>query len=48
MEEELDTIESFKKDKRKERKRKFQDVSEKINDCLDPRETKMIMEFNDH
>ena len=29
MEEKLDTIESFKKDKRKERKRKFQDISEK-------------------
>ena len=45
MEEELDAIESFKKDKRKG---KFQDISEKINDCLDPRETKMIVEFNDH
>ena len=47
MEEELDAIESFKKDKRG-KKIKFQEISEKINDCLDPRKTKMIVEFNDH
>ena len=47
MEEKLDAIQSFKKDKRKVRKRKFQEISETINDCLDPRRTKMIVEFND-
>ena len=47
MEEKLDAIQSFKKDKRKVRKRKFQEISETINDCLDCRKTKMIVEFND-
>ena len=47
MEEKLDAIQSFKKDKRKVRKRKFQEISETINDCLDPRRTKMIVEIND-
>lgn len=40
MEEELDAIESFKKGKRKERKRKFQEINEKIYDCLDPEKQK--------
>ena len=48
MEEQLDAVESFEKDKRKGRKRKFQEIREKINDCLDLRKTKMIVEFNDH
>ena len=47
MEEELDAMESFKKDKRR-KKWKFQEISGKINDCLDPRKTKMIVEINDH
>ena len=40
MEEELDAIESFKKVKWKERKRKFQEINEKIYDCLDPEKQK--------
>ena len=47
MEEKLDAIQSFKKDKRKVRKRKFQEIIETINDCLDSRKTKMIVQFND-
>ena len=31
-----------------QKKRKFQEVSEKTNECLDPRKTKMIVEFNNH
>ena len=48
MEEELDAIESLKKNKRKGRKKKFQEINEKINDFLDPRKTKMVVEVNDH
>ena len=48
MEEELDAIEYLKKNKRKGRKKKFQEINEKINDFLDPRKTKMVVEFNDH
>ena len=28
------------------RKRKFKDLDVKISDCLDPRKTKMVIEFN--
>ena len=45
MEEELDAVDSFEKSKNK-RKRKFQNIDEKIEDCLDPTKTKMIIEFN--
>ena len=31
-----------------QKKRQFQEVSEKTNECLDPRKTKMIVEFNNH
>ena len=37
-----------KKQKRGGGKRKFQKITEKTNDCLDSRKTKMIVEFNDH
>ena len=33
---------------REEKSEKFQEISGKINDCLDPRKTKMIVEINDH
>ena len=36
------------KEKKKVKKRKFKSVDEKITDCLDPRKTKMIIDFNDH
>ena len=29
------------------KKRKFKNVEEKITECLDPRKTKMIIDFND-
>ena len=47
MDEELDAVESFVKNKNK-RKRKFKNVDEKIAESLDPRKTKMVIEFNDH
>lgn len=31
-----------------QKKRQFQEVSEKTNECLDPRKTKMIVEFTNH
>ena len=46
MDEELDAVDSFEKNENK-RKRKFKNIDEKIADCLDPRKTKMIVEFND-
>ena len=45
-EEHLDTGNSFEKNE-KFRKRKFQDIEEKISDCQDPRKTKMVVEFNE-
>ena len=45
MEEELHAIDSFEKSKNK-RKRKLQHIDNKIEECLDPRKTKMIFEFN--
>ena len=45
MDEELDAVESFKKN-RYLRKKKIHDIDDKIPDCLDPRKTKMIIKFN--
>ena len=45
-EEELDAVDSFEKNK-KAKKRKFQDVENKISHYLDPRKTKTIIDFND-
>ena len=47
IDEELDSVESFEKSENK-RKRKFKDIDEKIPESLDPRKTKMVVEFNDH
>ena len=47
MEEELDAVDSFEKYKKVKKKGKFQEIDEKIPDRLDPRKTKMIVEFND-
>ena len=33
--------------KRQKKKRKFKEIDEKIIDFLDPRKTKMVVEFND-
>ena len=46
MEEELDGVGSNQKNKKVNR-RKFKEIDEKITDCLDPRKTKMVVEFND-
>ena len=29
------------------KKKKFQNIDDKINDCFDPRKTKIVIEFND-
>lgn len=42
MEEELDAVYSFEKKK----KRKLQEIDQKITDRLDPRKTQMVVEFN--
>ena len=47
MDEDLDSVESFEKNKNK-RKRKFKYIDEKIAESFDPRKTKMVVEFNDH
>ena len=46
MAEELDGVDTYEKNK-KVKKRKFKNVDEKITDCLDPRKTRMIIDFND-
>ena len=46
MAEELDALKTYEKYK-KVKKRKFKNVDEKITECLDPRKTKMIIDFND-
>ena len=46
MEEELDILDSYKK-KIKIKKGRFKDADEKIIDCLDPRKTRVVVEFND-
>ena len=47
MEEKLDSVDSFVKGKNK-RKRKFENVDEKIAEFLDFRKVKMVIEFNNH
>ena len=47
MEEEIDSVESFIKSKDR-RKRKLKNVGEKIEECFDLTETKIVIEFNDH
>ena len=47
MDEELDSVESFLKSKNR-KKKKIRDTDEKIAESLDPRKTKMVLEFNDH
>ena len=32
---------------KKQKKRNFKDIDEKITFCLDPRKTKMVVKFND-
>ena len=44
--EELNAVDSFEKSK-KAKKTKFQTVDDKISQYLDPRKTKMIVDFND-
>ena len=46
MDGELDAVDSDQKNKRI-RKKKFQDTDDKITDCLDPKKTEMVVEFND-
>ena len=46
MEEELDILDSYKK-KIKIKKGRVKDTDEKIIECLDPRKTKVVVEFND-
>ena len=46
MDEELDAVNSFEKSKNR-RKRKLKDLDERISECLDPRKTKMVIEFKD-
>ena len=43
--EELDGVDSYEKNK-KVKKRKFKEIDKKITDCLNPRKTKMVVEFN--
>ena len=45
MDEELDVVNCFEKDENIE-KRKLKNIEEKITDCLDPRKTKMLIDFN--
>ena len=46
MAEELDAVALYEK-KRKVIKRKFKNVKEKMFEYLDPRKTKMVIDFND-
>ena len=45
MDEELDAVNCFEIDKNI-KKRKLKYIKEKITDCLDPRKTKMLIDFN--
>ena len=45
MQEELVSVDSYEKNK-KVKKRQFKEIDQKITDCLDPRKTKMVIEFN--
>ena len=44
--EEFDVVDSYEKNK-KAKKRKYQDIDNKICDYLDSRKTKLILDFND-
>ena len=46
MEEELDAVDSFEESSMR-KKRKLQDIDEKITDARDPRKARMTIEFND-
>ena len=46
MEEELDAVESFENAKNKN-KQKLHQINGKIENCLDPRKAKMLLEFPD-
>ena len=46
MPEELDGVDSYKKNK-KVKKRRFKEIDKKTTDCLDPRKAKMVVQFND-
>ena len=46
MDDELDPIEFFEKSSR--RKIKFKHTDGKIEECLDPRKTRMVVELNNH
>ena len=45
MDEELDVVNYFEKDENI-KKRKLKNIEEKITDCLDPRKSKMLIDFN--
>ena len=45
MEGKLDAVDSHEK-RKKVKKKKRQSIDEKITKCLDPRKTKMVVEFN--
>ena len=45
MDEELHPANCFEKDKNI-KKGKLKNIEEKITDCLDPRKTKMLIDFN--
>ena len=45
MQEELVSVDSYEKNK-KVKKRQFKEIDQKITDCLDPRKTKTVIEFN--
>ena len=46
MDEQLDSVDSFEKNKNR-RKRKLKEIDGKIEECQDPRKTKMVIEFID-
>ena len=46
MDKELDSVDSV--EKTKHRRIIIKDIDEKIEECEDPRKTKMVVEFNDH
>ena len=44
MDEDFDAVKSFEKSRK--RKRKFKDIDAYTEECLDPRETRMVVAFN--
>ena len=46
MDEELDSVDSSEKNKNR-RKRKLKEIDGKIEECQDPKKTKMVIEFID-